>query len=69
MCSSDLIESRIIHITGDYAYWTLPTITGGNYSREAVVQNMKERSGSYYDPELIEKFLEFLPGFNARVEV
>nr|WP_300658029.1 PocR ligand-binding domain-containing protein [uncultured Acetatifactor sp.] len=63
------IESRIIHITGDYAYWTLPTITGGNYSREAVVQNMKERSGSYYDPELIEKFLEFLPGFNARVEV
>lgn len=62
------IESRILHITGDYTYWTFPTITGGNYSRDSVIRNMNERSGSIYDPELIGKFFEFLPDFHSRVK-
>ena len=57
------IESRILHITGDYTYWTLPTISGGNYPRDTVIRKMKEQSGKVYDPELIEKFFQFLPGF------
>lgn len=59
------LESRIIHITSDYTYWTLPTITGGNYSRETVLRKMEERKGTVYDPDLLERFLEFLPGFEA----
>lgn len=59
------LESRIIHITSDYAYWTLPTITGGNYSRETVLRKMHEMSGKVYDPRLLGKFLEFLPGYEA----
>lgn len=59
------IESRILHITGDYTYWTLPTITGSNYPKESAIRKMKERSGSVYDPELLDKFFQFLPGFDA----
>ncbi len=56
------LESRIIHIIGDYTYWTMPTISGGNYSREAVTQKMKEFAGRIYDPELTEAFFDFLAG-------
>lgn len=54
------LESRIIHIIGDYTYWTVPTISGGNYSRETVTQKIREHAGSIYDPKLTEQFFDFL---------
>ena len=57
------LESRIIHIVGDYTYWTVPTISGGNYPRDTVLRKMKEQSGSVYDPELTAKFFDFLDAY------
>lgn len=58
------LASRVVHIIGNYTYWTLPTITGGNYSRDMAINKIGTLSGSVYDPELTAKFLEFLPRFN-----
>ena len=49
------LEARIIHIVGDYTYWTMPTISGGNYPREL--------AGSIYDPELTEDFFRCLDSY------
>lgn len=57
------LESRIIHIVGDYTYWTVPTISGGNYPRDTVLRKMKEQSGGAYDPELTAKFFDFLAAY------
>ncbi len=57
------LEARIIHIVGDYTYWTMPTISGGNYPRDAVRRKMAELAGSIYDPELTEDFFRFLEGY------
>ncbi len=59
-------ESRIIHIVGDYTYWTVPTISGGNYSREIVIHKMRELAGSIYDPELTEQFFGFLEDYEHK---
>lgn len=59
------LAARIIHITGDYAYWTMPTVTGGNCSGEATCQKMSALSGSIYDPKLLTAFFAFLTGFEA----
>ena len=57
------LEARIIHIVGDYTYWTMPTISGGNYPREAVLQKMAELAGRIYDPGLTEDFFRFLESY------
>lgn len=57
------LEARIIHIVGDYTYWTMPTISGGNYPRDAVRRKMAELAGSIYDPGLTEDFFRFLEGY------
>ena len=62
------VESRIIHIIGDYTYWTVPTISGGNYSRDTVVRKMKEQAGIVYDPELMGKFFDFLENYEQSLE-
>ncbi|MCI9337751.1 MAG: diguanylate cyclase [Lachnospiraceae bacterium] len=59
------LESRIIHIVGDYTYWVVPTISGGNYPKEIVMQKMREHAGSIYDPQLMEQFFDFLPLYEA----
>lgn len=55
------LESRIIHLTGDYICRTHPTATGNYCSKEAMKQLLAEGSGSVYDPDLVSRFLEFLP--------
>lgn len=62
------LGARLIHIVSDYTYWTLPTITGGNYSREAALKKMEAGKSVVYDPELTDKFFRFLPVFNDAVE-
>ncbi|MCI8543406.1 MAG: diguanylate cyclase [Lachnospiraceae bacterium] len=62
------LESRIIHIVGDYTYWTVPTISGGNYPRDTVVRKMREQGGNVYDPELTGKFFDFLLSFEQARE-
>lgn len=62
------LESRIIHIIGDYTYWTVPTISGGNYSVDTVMRRMKEQAGTVYDPNLIAKFLDFRSSYECSSE-
>lgn len=58
------LESRIVHIVGDYVYWTMPTISGGNYPKDTVIQRMTEQAGRIYDPGLAEDFFRFLDSFS-----
>lgn len=54
------MEARIIRITTNYAYWTVPTVTGIYYPKETVKKKLTDNSGILYDPDLVSKFLKFL---------
>ena len=42
----------------------MPTISGGNYPKDAVTQRMTEQAGRIYDPGLAEDFFRFLDSFS-----
>ncbi len=52
--------SRIIRITNCYASWTIPAVTSPFYSKGTAKQKLSENSGAAYDPDLVEKFLNFI---------
>jgi len=54
------LEARIIRITNNYAYWTLPTATGTNLDKEGAKQKLVRFSGVMYDPDFVAKFLKFI---------
>lgn len=59
------LEARIIRITSNYANWTVPTPTRLYSSEEFVRQKLTDDSGTVYDPELVSKFLKFLPSYKT----
>jgi len=54
------LEARILRITNNYAYWTIPTTSGTNYTKEDAKKRLIRYSGIMYDPGLVSKFLKFL---------
>ncbi len=54
------VEARILRITNNYAYWTLPTSSGTNHTKEEARQRLTRFSGVMYDPELVCKFIKFI---------
>ena len=54
------LEARILRITNNYAYWTIPTRTGTNHTKSESKERLVRFSGTMYDPELVSKFLKFI---------
>lgn len=54
------LESRILRITYNYAYWTTPTTKGTNCTKEEAKKKLIDFSGVMYDPDLIAKFVKFI---------
>ena len=54
------LEARILRITNNYAYWTLPTPSGTNLDKEGAKQKLVRFSGIMYDPDFVAKFLKFI---------
>lgn len=55
------LEARIIRITSSYAYRTVPGPTELYYPEADARQELTDNSGAVFDPELVSKFLKFLP--------
>ena len=54
------LEARILRITNNYAYWTIPTRAGTNHTKTESKERLVRFSGIMYDPELVSKFLKFI---------
>jgi len=56
------LEARILRITNNYTYWTIPTRTGTNHTKAEAKERLLRFSGIIYDPKLVEKFVKFIDG-------
>ena len=54
------LESRIIFIVNNYAYWITPKPKGSNLSREDAIAKLRFEAGMMYDPDMAEWFIKFL---------
>lgn len=54
------IEARIIHLTSDYTSLTMPSVTGGFFSKEEARRRLAQSADTVYDPHLVSNFLTFL---------
>ncbi len=54
------VESRILRMTYNYAYWTIPTKRGTNLSKEDAKKRLIDFSGVMYDPDMVSKFVKFI---------
>ncbi|MCI8528457.1 MAG: diguanylate cyclase [Lachnospiraceae bacterium] len=54
------LESRILRITNNYAYWIVPTYAGTNLTKAEAKERLVRFSGSMYDPNLVVKFIQFI---------
>lgn len=58
------LESRIIRITNNYAYWTEPNHKGVCQTPEEAKKNLRSQAGSNFDPDMVEWFISFLESRN-----
>ena len=54
------LESRIIFIVNNYAYWITPKPKGSNLTREQAIEKLRSEAGMMYDPDMVEWFIKFL---------
>lgn len=54
------LESRIIFIANNYAYWITPKPRGSNLTREQAILKLRNEAGMMYDPDMVEWFIKFL---------
>lgn len=54
------LEARIVRIVNNYCYWVVPTTFGTSLSMEDARRRLVKFSGDMYDPDLVEKFLQFI---------
>lgn len=54
------LESRIIRIADNYAYWTQPGHKGTKLTVEQAKENLRKNAGTNYDPDMVEWFIRFL---------
>ena len=58
------LESRIIFIVNNYAYWITPKPKGSNLTREEAIGKLRYQAGMMYDPDMVEWFIKFLEEVN-----
>lgn len=54
------LESRIIRIADNYAYWTNKKHRGTTLTHEQAVERLRSQAGKAYDPDVVEWFISFL---------
>ena len=54
------IEARIIYLINYYATSMGAKPVGHERSKEETIEKIKERRGTLFDPELVDKFIEFI---------
>lgn len=55
-----LFEARVLYLVSMYVVWATKSDKLAEHNEVDVIEHIKERAGSQFDPELVEKFLEFL---------
>lgn len=60
--------SRILSVVSDYIAYLDGSMTGEEMSGNAAIGKLTERSGSYYDPDVIDALVKVLKGANVDVE-
>ena len=54
------LESRIIRIADNFAYWREPSHKGTVLSLEDAKENLRRQAGTNYDPDMVEWFISFI---------
>ncbi|MGR9000586.1 MAG: HD domain-containing phosphohydrolase [Gammaproteobacteria bacterium] len=62
------LGSRILHVINDYIAYLEGSVTGKPMSVSEVQTHLRNRAQRFYDPIIVEAFLEVLEEANARIE-
>ncbi len=62
-----LFEARVLYLLSMYVVWATKSDKLAEHNEVDVIEHIKERAGSQFDPELVEKFLEFLDKTQYRI--
>ncbi len=54
------LESRIVFMVNNYAYWVTPKPKGSNLTRDEAIEKLRREAGKMYDPDLVEWFITYL---------
>lgn len=54
------LESRLIRIANNYAYWVEPTHRGTVLTVEQAKESLRKQAGTNYDPDMVEWFISYL---------
>lgn len=54
------LESRIIFMVNNYAYWVTPKPKGSNLTRDEAIAKLRSEAGKMYDPDMVEWFVSYL---------
>ncbi len=55
-----LYNSRVLYMVGTYSGWIFPKPTGSNMAPADARLRLRSEAGRQFDPELVEKFLQYL---------
>lgn len=53
------LESRIIRMVNNYCNWVVPNAKKANIGEAAAVQKLRAQAGLMFDPEMVERFIDF----------
>ena len=62
-----LFEARVLYLLSMYVVWATKSDKLAEHNEVDVIEHIKERAGSQFDPELVEKFLDFLDKTQYRI--
>lgn len=55
-----LHSARVLYMVGTYSHWIAPKPTGSNMEPRAARMRLQDEAGKMFDPELVDKFLQYL---------